>query len=69
MLGDGTYDLCAGAFGEEGEFVEGVLEAPEASDASDGGSDEEGFLGGGVGGDGVAAAYGDLLRGFTLTFV
>ena len=51
LLGDGTYDLCAGAFGEEGEFVEGVLEAPKAFDASDGGSDEEGFLGGGVGGD------------------
>ena len=62
LLGDDTNDLCASAFGEEGELVEGVLEAPKAFDASDGGPDKEGLLGGRVGGDGVAAAYGDLLR-------
>ena len=63
LLGDYTHDLCAGAFGEEGELVEGVLEAPKAFDASDGGPDKEGLLGGRVGGDGVATAYGDLRGG------
>ena len=66
LLGDCAYDLCPGAFGEEGEFVEGVLEAPKAFDASNGGSDEEGLLGGRVGGDVFAAAYGDLRGGVAL---
>ena len=51
LLGDGTYDLGAGAFCQEGEFVKGVLEAPKAFDASDGDPDKEGLLGGRVGGD------------------
>ncbi len=51
LLGDDADDLCTGALGELGKLVEGVLEAPEGFDASDGGSDEEGFLGGGEGGD------------------
>ena len=49
LLGDDAHDLAAGALGEEGEFVEGVLEAPKAFDASDGGPDKEGLLGGRVG--------------------
>ena len=51
LLGDDTHDLGAGAFGEEGEFVKGVLEVPKAFNASDGGSDKESLLGSGVGRD------------------
>ena len=60
LLGDDTHDLGAGAFGQECEFVKGVLETPEAFNASDGGPDKEGLLGGWVGRDGFATAYGDL---------
>ena len=45
LLGDYTHDLGAGAFGEEGKFIKGVLEAPQAIATPDGGSYEEGLLG------------------------
>ena len=66
LLGYDTHDLCAGAFGKEGEFIKGVLEAPKAFDASDGGSEKEGLLGGRVGRDVFATAYGDLRGGVAL---
>ena len=58
LLGDDSDHLCTRAPGELGELFKGVLESPKAVGALDGGPDEEGFLGGGVGGYGDGAAYG-----------
>ena len=66
LLGDGVNHFCTRALGELGKLFKGVLESPQAVGALDGGPDEECLFGGGVGGYGDGAAYGDLRVGIML---